>query len=232
MNCPGCGAAMSSLVLDGHGGTRVDLDLCPACQVLWFDRHESLHLAAAGTLQLFRIIGEGKRASPPPVPAVVKCPRCAARLQVTHDRQRNTPFQYWRCPNDHGRLTTFFDFLREKDFVRPLTAQQLEELRRNVQMVNCSNCGAPIDLVKESACGHCKTPISVIDLKQIEKVVTELVEASKPRAVDPTLPMQLALEKQHVDTLFNSIHMREADVIPSDDLITAGVRLIASLLTK
>ena len=62
--------------------------------------------------------------------------------------QRATRFSYLHCPNDHGRLTTFFDFLREKDFIRPLTAEQLQELRQNVQTVNCSNCGAPIDVTR------------------------------------------------------------------------------------
>ena len=62
--------------------------------------------------------------------------------------QRSTRFEYFRCPHDHGRLTTFFDFLKEKDFVRPLTPPQIAELRKNIQVVNCSNCGAPIDLAK------------------------------------------------------------------------------------
>ena len=54
-----------------------------------------------------------------------------------------------------------FDFLREKNFVRPLSADQLTALRQNVQSVNCSNCGAPIDLAKTSACGHCGSPLEV-----------------------------------------------------------------------
>ena len=58
----------------------------------------------------------------------MQCPRCRGRLRLTHDRQRNTSFTYLRCRNGHGRLTTFFDFLREKDFVKPLTAQQLADL--------------------------------------------------------------------------------------------------------
>ncbi len=53
-----------------------------------------------------------------------------------------------RCPGRHGRLITFFNFLREKNFIRPLSAAQIEELRQNVRTVNCSNCGAPIDLAK------------------------------------------------------------------------------------
>jgi hypothetical protein len=52
--------------------------------------------------------------------------------------------------------------------VRPLSARQIAELRASVQTVNCSNCGAPIDLTLASACAHCSTPLSMLDLNQIE----------------------------------------------------------------
>ena len=32
MQCPGCAAAMTALTLDGHLGTRVELDLCSGCR--------------------------------------------------------------------------------------------------------------------------------------------------------------------------------------------------------
>ena len=81
-----------------------------------------------------------------PLATRLQCARCDLRLIDTHDRQRDTPFRYWRCGRRHGRFITFFDFLREKDFVRPLTPAQVAELRAQVRSVNCSNCGAPIDL--------------------------------------------------------------------------------------
>jgi DNA-directed RNA polymerase subunit RPC12/RpoP len=229
MNCPGCAAAMTALTLDGHMGTKVDLDLCAPCQVIWFDHLESLRLAPAGVLRLFRVIADGTPRSSAPLAHPLKCPRCELRLLITHDRQRNTPFQYWRCAREHGRLTTFFDFLREKDFVRPLSPQQLAELRENVQMINCSNCGAPIDLTAASACPHCGTPISMIDLKQIEAMTEHLrraVEAS--RTVDPMLPARLAQEKSEVEALFASLRNDEARARGNSfDLIDAGLRVIA-----
>jgi len=220
---------MTALTLDGHLGTKVDLDLCAPCQVIWFDHLESVRLAPGGVLRLFQIIAGGTPRSPTPLALPLKCPRCELRLLLTHDRQRNTPFRYWRCAREHGRLTTFFDFLREKDFVRPLSPQQLAELRANVQMINCSNCGAPIDLSGAPACAHCGTPISMIDLKQIEEMTAHLrraVDAS--RTIDPMLPERLAHEKSEVEALFASLR---ADGIrtsgPSFDLVGAGLRLIA-----
>ena len=113
-----------------------------------------------------------------PFPTGLHCPRCHARLLLTHDRQRSTPFQYWRCDSGHGRLITFVDFLREKDFVRPLTPQQLEELRQSVQTINCSNCGAAINLVKDSVCGHCGSAVSMLDLQQMTRTIAHLQAAA------------------------------------------------------
>ena len=59
----------------------------------------------------------------------MSCPRCHQGLVATADRVRATAFSYWRCPGDEGRATTFFDFLREKNFVKPLSPERLAELR-------------------------------------------------------------------------------------------------------
>ena len=175
---------MTTLRLDGHLGALVDLDLCPTCQIIWFDHFESSRLLPAAVLRLFRLIGERDRMSPAPIKRTLRCPRCHLRLLLTHDRQRNTPFRYWRCGNDHGRLITFFEFLREKDFIRPLSPQQLDELRRNVQIINCSNCGAPIDLAGAPECSHCGTPISMLDLRHVKEVVEALEQAVDQRWSD------------------------------------------------
>ena len=104
-------------------------------------------------------------------------PALPGALRRTQDMQRTTRFEYFRCPNDHGRLIAFFDFLKEKDFIRPLTPQQIAELRKNVQIVNCSNCGAPVDLAKGSDCAHCGSPLSMLDMNQAERLVAQLREA-------------------------------------------------------
>jgi DNA-directed RNA polymerase subunit RPC12/RpoP len=222
---------MTALTLDGHLGTTVEIDLCAACQVIWFDKMESLRLSPGATLQLFRVIGGGKQLAPSAMKDPLECPRCRLRLLVTHDRQRNTPFRYWRCARDHGRLTTFFDFLREKDFVRPLSPQQLAELRANVKMINCSNCGAPIDLVKASACAHCGSPISMLDLPQIERMVEHLEHADrKSKTIDPTLPLRLAREKREVEALFAALKADGAQEPSAFGLVEIGLHAIARWL--
>src|SRR5438105_2970600 len=106
---------MTPQTLDGRLGTSITLDVCLPCQVLWFDTFENLKLAPAAVLTLFRLIGE--QTGPPRKPIAVNpaCPRCGSRLALTHDQQRNTHFQYKRCPHEHGRLSTFVDWLKTEN---------------------------------------------------------------------------------------------------------------------
>lgn len=226
---------MTEQTLEGHVGTSVTIDLCSACQAFWFDGHESLKLAPGSVLKLFRVVGEQAAAAHAPLSDTATCPRCGMRLVPTHDVQRTTRFQYLRCPVKHGRLITFFNFLREKDFIRPLTAQQVDELRRNVQTVNCSNCGGPINLAAGSACPHCGSPLSMLDMKQAEALVTTLREADRPaQAVDPALPLHLDRARRDVETAFASFE-REAnwfDEVSTAGLVGAGLSSIAKWLKK
>jgi hypothetical protein len=233
MNCPSCGAEMTSPTLAARLGGEVAVDVCPACQVIWFDHFESLKLSPGATLQLFRMIGERSQKAPEPIRQPLKCPRCDIRLLLTNDRQRNTPFRYWRCGRDHGRLITFFDFLREKDFIKPLSPQQLADVRAHVQSINCSNCGAPVDVARESACAHCGSPLSMIDAAQIEHLTAQLqADDAAAKTIDPALPGKLALEKLAVDTLFR--HLREDEGWKSSSplgLVEAGLSFLARKLS-
>lgn len=205
VDCPRCSLVMEAHTLDGHLGRPVEVDLCQPCQSMWFDARENLQLTPGATLSLFRVIGEHVAKPSLPEADTAKCPRCKARLRRTQDLQRATRFEYFRCPNHHGRLTTFFDFLKEKDFVRPLTARQVAELRKNIQMVHCSNCGGPIDLAKTSDCSHCGSPLSMLDMAQAETLVAQLREADRSdRPVDPALPLALARARLQAESAFTS----------------------------
>ena len=137
---------MRALSLEGHLGRTVAVDICDSCQALWFDKYESLQLSAASVLQLFRVIGQasGVKAA---VSGLAKCPRCDRRLRVMHDMQRSARFEYRGCPDNHGRLITFFNFLREKNFIKPLSPAQVEDLRGKVRTINCSNYNTTINQI-------------------------------------------------------------------------------------
>jgi hypothetical protein len=228
---------MQEATFDGHLQRPVVIDLCHPCQSFWFDARESISLTPGSTLALFRTIGE-KLARPPASKAdLAKCPRCKARLRTTHDMQRATRFQYLSCPNGHGRLTTFFDFLREKDFIRPLTPQQIAELRRSVDSVNCSNCGAPVDLSAGASCSHCRSPLSMLDLEQASRLVEQLRAAdqrSREGGVDPALPLELARARREVDLAFANLDSgpRWVEDVSTTGLVGAGLTALARWLTR
>jgi hypothetical protein len=211
---------MTEHTLGGHMGTSVTIDVCLPCQAMWFDGRESLQLTPASTLRLFRIIGNEAAARRHPLSSSAGCPRCALRLVPVEDMQRTTKFRYRRCPKQHGRFITFFDFLREKNFIKPLSAEQLTDLRAHVQTVNCSNCGAPIDLDKRSACEHCKSPLSMLDLNHAESIIEHLRTAdSELTGVDPTLALDRLRARRQSEQAFSEI---SRDASWYQDAVSAG----------
>ena len=234
MNCPNCGAGMTSMALDAHLSAPVEIDLCADCQAFWFDKYESLKLSPGSTLKLMKFIGEHSARGKELLPKELRCPRCERRLRATNDMQRNTRFSYWRCEEEHGRFIRFFEFLREKNFIRALSPQQLAELRRNIQSVNCSNCGAPIDLTTNSTCSHCKSPVSMLDMKQPQEMLNELKQAAERPVIDATLPLELAKAKLEVETSLGGMESSaewRIDV-SSSGLVQAGLGALARLLSK
>jgi glutaredoxin len=111
------------------------------------------------------------------------CPTCRGRLLFTLDLERTNRISYYRCPESHGRLTTFFQFLREKNFVRSLTAPEVAQLRIKVAQVRCSSCGATVDLVNGS-CPYCHAAISILDADAVKNTLAELRSAQPPRHID------------------------------------------------
>jgi Zn-finger nucleic acid-binding protein len=181
--CPSCAQGMNKRALPSHDAGQVCLDLCYPCHAIWFDRNESVQLAPGAVIELFRDIharhDEPRRA----LPGHFDCPRCHVPLALTHDLAKAGRFSYWRCPGEHGRLTPFFQFLREKQFVRSLTPAELGRVRAELKVVRCSSCGAPIDLQRDTACGFCKSPLAILDADAVQKALREWSQAESRRPV-------------------------------------------------
>jgi DNA-directed RNA polymerase subunit RPC12/RpoP len=193
-------------VFDAHYGRSVTVDLCHGCALIWFDRQESLALTPGAVLRLFRELHEHRAERHLFQAESMACPRCHHRLVATTDRARATTFTYWRCPADERRATTFFDFLREKNFVKPLSPERLAELRRYAPSVKCSACGAPIDLARESACSHCRAPLSMLDPDQVETMVRDLQRAEARRTtIDPTFAVRLIADRAAIERAFREV---------------------------
>jgi uncharacterized protein YbaR (Trm112 family) len=232
--CPGCRGEMTQRTFETNYAAPVTVDLCLPCAAFWFDGMESLALAPGAVLDLFVLIHENKR-GPAPLSTAPACPRCRAPLARTANMQRTTLFSYWRCPADHGHFITFLEFLREKNFVRPLSPLEIEELKRNVRSVTCSSCGAPVDLAKDSACSYCRAPLSMLDAKQVENVVASLKhenarrEEARQGRVDPLVFAQLMQDRAAVSRDFRKMEV-EAPFLRSD--LTSGTNLVEEGISK
>ena len=238
MDCPNCTNEMTSMTVNGQLGRPLSFSVCVPCQSFWFEMFKALQLGPASTLQLMKFIGDNSLAAKPKSAALKRCPQCGDQLLLTHDWQRNTKFNYWRCPQDHGQFTSFLDFLREKDFIHPISREQLTELRKTMQVVNCSNCGAPIDLNKDSVCSHCGSPICMLDMSQPQRMIEQLQSAGdKPRWMqDPSVALDLAktmLINASPSDYYHSGFGREwHDDASAHGLVEAGLMAVARWLVK
>jgi hypothetical protein len=210
------------------------VDLCGTCRALWFDAFESVQLTPGATLELFDAIRQAAPLGRRPLPARLPCPRCREPLILTHDLQRTTRFSYYRCPYGHGRFTPFFQFLREKNFVRTPAPAELARLKASIRIIRCSSCGAPVDLEKETACAYCRAPIAILDPDAVAATVRALETAETKRT---TIDVD-ALVGGMVDAGRGT---RERDglgtVLPDSDsiavdLVDLGLAVLSRLLTR
>ena len=193
--CPGCRAPMARRVFERKPAGTVDLDLCHPCHLIWFDQYESAALTPGAVIELFRAIHAEQEGRARPVPEICACPKCRRVLSLTHDMHGTNRFTYLRCPGSCGRLTNFFQFLREKHFVRSLAPVEVARLRAQVAQVRCSSCGAPLDLERETACRYCRAPVSILDADAVRKTLAQLSdrERERRRPVDPVAAVDAVL---------------------------------------
>jgi DNA-directed RNA polymerase subunit RPC12/RpoP len=215
---------MQAVEFERLQGGVVALDFCFPCQIIWFDAFESLQLSPEGILQVFKALHEGQTPVRNTLPALLDCPRCQARLALTRDLQRTTHFTYFRCAFGHGRLTPFFQFLLEKNFVRPVTGAELADLKAKVRTIQCSNCGAPLDLTHDSACRYCGSPISILDPDAVAKTVNALNAAeTRLNTVDIDRLAAALLTPPPRDTSVPYL---------MSDLVVTGLAAVAALLIR
>ena len=220
---------MTALPLTGHYGRPIAIDLCGACNSVWFDEHEDLALAPRAVVQLFEAMGTAASAARTPLQARKPCPRCATGLLRTRDRLGDTPFEYFRCTRGHGRLMAFAAFLRARHFVRDLTADEVRTLSVEARVVKCVNCGASTDISAHSACEYCRAPIAVLDAGQLTTTLAELTAAEAKRAaIDPTWPLRAEQARRQTEAAFAELRSGAA-ATPDLDLVESGIKLFARI---
>ncbi len=199
-----------------HGAVRVNL--CFDCAGFWFDHSDSVQLAPAAVIELFKEIHSHLSDSRRPAANRLPCPRCGDALVLGYDLSKAGKFSYSRCPRGDGRFTPFFQFLREKQFVRDLTAGEIQRVRSQVRQIRCSECGAPIDLEQSSQCKYCHAPVSFLDPEAVERAARMWSSADNRRHLGPT--------PEALGNALMAIHLPHA----SQPTSSSGANALAALL--
>ena len=205
-----------------HGTVRVQL--CFACAGIWFDHLASVQLAPGAVMELFKEINSRPPGVREPLATLLNCPRCRDALALSFDLSKSGRFSYFMCHRGDGRFTPFTQFLREKQFVRTLTAMELQRVRSQVRQITCSECGGPIDLEHDSQCKYCHAPVSFLDPDAVAKAVQMWSDADHHRHSGPT-PEVLS------DVLLRTQSHRAEDSV-GPDLVTMGIHALGRLFIR
>ncbi|MCZ2441193.1 MAG: zf-TFIIB domain-containing protein [Burkholderiales bacterium] len=171
--CPQCALPMLLLRLHTHGGSKVEVDHCAQCRLVWFDTLESVQLSGLGWLELLREMGRAaghevghEAGRPAPRPYRLSCPVCARPLKSVHNRSRWGRFAMQECALGHGHLHSDAGLLAERGLVRPLLPPERASLRAQARVLHCLSCGAAAD-GRGEICAACATPLLVVDLPRL-----------------------------------------------------------------
>ena len=199
------------------------VDACDNCQALWLDATESQQLTPGALIDLFRAIGTSRRDARTAYPALLPCPRCTTPLSLTRDLRQTTRFTYYRCRRGHGRFTPYAQFLREKDFIRPLEASEVARLRASVATVRCVSCGGPVVLDRTAVCPYCGAPVMLLDPDAISKALAQFDSAEALRTAQKPLTGDAVIAIANVEREL-ARNRRDFDGESGIDLIAAGLR--------
>lgn len=233
--CPACDRPLSVEHFEGHYGARVELDLCHPCELIWFDKLENIRLSASGVLTLMRAMSQGLDGARPVLPEALGCPRCEAVLRTEPRRKGPATWQVRACPEGHGQLVRYLDYLTERDCVKPLSGSRLEELRQHVQQVRCSGCGASVSLTgPEAACTHCGAALSVLDAAATAEALSRLQEEQERRSEpDPDMvAADMVMARLRTETTYkrmDRIYREKPAEVAVEGLVEAGLLFLASL---
>ena len=178
-HCSNCSSKMTAYMLPGHYEGTVEIDVCMDCNAIWFDQFESMALSPDGTVALFQLIhqrGGTATSAATKFSEGLRCVTCGEGMKLTNDQVKGTRFAYQACRKGHGRMTTFYNFLAEKQFVRELTTAERAKLAAKVEQIRCAGCGAAVNIGKVDACEYCRAPVSVFDRDAAKKAIDHYLQ--------------------------------------------------------
>jgi hypothetical protein len=112
-------------------------------------------------------------------------------------------------------------------------------VRSQVRQLNCSECGAPLDLEHDSECQFCHAPIAFLDPDAVEKAMKLWSDADQRRHLGPT-PQALGDALQRIqfphppvapsrDANFGDLLLAGTAAGVGLDLVSLGIHAIGRL---
>jgi RNA polymerase subunit RPABC4/transcription elongation factor Spt4 len=170
LHCGNCGGAMRVLQLAGHYGTRVEIDLCAPCHLVWFDAVEGARLAGPGLLDLIGEMAQAHALAHQPLRPRLSCLRCQGTVRTVHNQTRWGRSQQLECAQRHGAWQSFAQFLAEKGLLRPMSsADRARALARDGGLL-CVNCGGALQ-AGDTQCPWCQSVPAVLDVARLARAL-------------------------------------------------------------
>lgn len=182
---------MRALQLQGHYGKTVEIDLCPACHLVWFDSIEPARLAGAGLLAL---VGEMAAAQQLPHHALAgqpPCPRCRGPVRAAHNLTRWGRSLHLECQQRHGAWQSFREFLAEKGLLRAQTSADRQRALQRDGALRCVNCGGDFGPA-DTLCPWCTSTPALVDVARLARAL-DPEDAAAGHAVRGTATRSTAL---------------------------------------
>ena len=170
LTCGNCRQPMQPLALPGHYGRGVELDLCRACHLVWFDQTETARLNGPALLDLIGQMAAAQTLPHELLRAGAGCARCSGPLKTVHNQSRWGRSLQLECAKGHGAYQTFAQFLQEKGLLRPMSRVDRAKLVDVRGHIDCVNCGAALGRDDEQ-CSHCLSVPSLLDVARLARAL-------------------------------------------------------------
>jgi len=238
--CPSCRQLAEPHLFAAGDGATLTLDLCFACQGIWFDPHENTRLSPQAVLELFELLHARNGDRHQPVAARLQCPRCSAALAKGYDVARGGRYVTYRCAARHGRFSTFGSFMVEKGFVRHLNDFEIEALAQRVGTIACTACGASVDIRRDHVCPWCRSALALLDPEAVDRAMQrygqQIRQRQEARTPDALADALVALERQNAREerarQRERLEGRQSGGLDQFDLLSAGIDLVWSMLRR
>lgn len=168
--CGNCRETMQRLTLPGHYGMPVDLDVCAACHLVWFDTTETARLGGPALLTLIGRMAQAQSLAHEVLRPDGACPRCGGALKTVHNQTRWGRSLQLECLVRHGAYQSFAQFLQEKGLLRPMSPIDRGQLLERAGRIDCVNCGAAIGR-DDAQCPHCRSIASLLDVARLARAL-------------------------------------------------------------